>query len=148
MSDKFRYTYSAPTDGERKEIERIRREYLPDAHGEKMTRLRALHARVRNVPMALAVTLGVAGVLLFGLGMSMVLAWNLLLAGSAVAAVGCVPMALAYPVYNAAVRAMKKKIRRRDPAPLGRAAARRREADGRRKAPADMIRALRGAPAF
>ena len=87
MSDKFRYTYSAPTDGERKEIERIRREYLPDAHGEKMTRLRALHARVRNVPMALAVTLGVAGVLLFGLGMSMVLVWNLLLAGSAVAAV-------------------------------------------------------------
>ena len=74
-----------------------------------MTRLRALHARVRNVPMALAVTLGVAGVLLFGLGMSMVLAWNLLLAGSVVAAVGCVPMALAYPVYNAAVRAMKKK---------------------------------------
>ena len=109
MSDKFRYTYSAPTDGERREIERIRREYLPDAHGEKMTRLRALHARVRNVPMALAVTLGVAGVLLFGLGMSMVLAWNLLLAGSAVAAVGCVPMALAYPVDNAAVRVMKKK---------------------------------------
>ena len=109
MSDKFRYTYSAPTDGERKEIERIRREYLPDAHVEKMVRLRALHARVRNVPTALAVTLGVAGVLMFGLGMSMVLAWNLLLAGSVVAAVGCVPMALAYPVYNAAVRAMKKK---------------------------------------
>lgn len=109
MSDKFRYTYSAPTDAERREIERIRREYVPDSHGEKMTRLRTLHARVRNVPMALAVTLGVAGLLLFGLGMSMVLAWDLFLAGSAVAAAGCVPMALAYPVYSAVLRAMKKR---------------------------------------
>ena len=109
MSDKFRYTYSAPTDGERKEIERIRREYLPDAHDEKMTRLRALHARVRNVPMALAVTLGVAGVLLFGLGMSMTLAWELIAGGIVVAVIGMLATIVANPVRRVLLKRGKQK---------------------------------------
>ena len=109
-SDKFSYTYSAPTEEERREIEDIRRAYAPATESEdKLTQIRTLNERATRPARIAALTLGIGGILLFGLGMSMVLAWNLLLAGSAVAAVGCVPMALAYPVYNAAVRAMKKK---------------------------------------
>ena len=48
-------------------------------------------------------------VLVFGLGMSMILVWNLTAAGIAVAAAGVVPMLLANPVYNAVLKRNKKK---------------------------------------
>ena len=46
--DKFQYTYSAPSERERAEIERIRAEYRPDERAEKYARLRRLNARVRR----------------------------------------------------------------------------------------------------
>ena len=41
-NDKFEYTYAAPTERERREIESIRKAYLPDEAGEKLRRLRKL----------------------------------------------------------------------------------------------------------
>lgn len=108
-NDKFEYTYAAPTEQERREIESIRKAYLPDEAGEKLRRLRKLNARVRNTAMCVSLTLGVAGVLLFGAGMSLVLSFGRYAAGIALAALGIVPIALAYPVFNRLLRRGKKK---------------------------------------
>ena len=88
-NDKFSYTYSAPTQEERREIEDIRRAYMPEAeHKDSLARLRALHARAKRPAMIAGLTLGIAGVLAFGLGMSMTLVWEMFAGGIAVAAAG------------------------------------------------------------
>lgn len=110
MSDKkFRYTYTAPTEEERREIESIRAAYRKDVRSEKLERLRRLNARVKNVAMSVALTLGVLGLLVFGLGMTMILEWSILAGGVAVSAAGVLPMAAAAPAYNFVLRRGKEK---------------------------------------
>ncbi|HIX09401.1 MAG TPA: hypothetical protein H9683_04380 [Firmicutes bacterium] len=110
MSDKkFRYTYTAPTEEERREIESIRAAYRKDVRSEKLERLRRLNARVKNVAMSVALTLGVLGLLVFGLGMTMILEWGILAGGVAVSAAGVLPMAAAAPAYNFVLRRGKEK---------------------------------------
>lgn len=104
---KFEYSYRAPTEEERREIESIRRFY--GGQEEKYNRLKKLNARVRNVAAVSALSMGIFGCLVFGLGMSMILAWNLMAAGIAVSAAGVVPMLLANPVYSAVLKRNKKK---------------------------------------
>lgn len=98
---KFEYTYSAPTEQERREIESIRRQYadpMTTMEG-KLERLRKLDAYVKNSAMCWGLCLGVIGLLIFGLGLAMVLQWSLYVWGVLVAVVGVVPIALAYPAY-------------------------------------------------
>ncbi len=110
MSDKkFRYTYTAPTEEERREIESIRAAYRKDVRSEKLERLRRLNARVKNAAMSVALTLGVLGLLVFGLGMTMILEWGILAGGVAVSAAGVLPMAAAAPAYNFVLRRGKEK---------------------------------------
>ena len=110
MSDKkFRYTYTAPTEEERREIESIRAAYRKDVRSEKLERLRRLNARVKNGAMSVALTLGVLGLLVFGLGMTMILEWGILAGGVAVSAAGVLPMAAAAPAYNFVLRRGKEK---------------------------------------
>ena len=106
--NKFEYSYRAPTEEERREIESIRRFY-GEGEDEKFLRLKKLDARVKNLAAGCALSMGAGGCLLFGLGLSMVLAFELTAAGIAVAAVGAVPMLLANPVYNAVLKRGKKK---------------------------------------
>lgn len=97
----FEYNYTAPTASERREIESIRNSYLnKDEPQSKLVRLRKLDARVRNVPMIISLTLGVIGVLTFGLGLTMILEWKLYLWGCMVAAVGLIPSLVAYLSYK------------------------------------------------
>ena len=107
--NKFKYTYSAPTQEERREIESIRAAYERNPRAEKLERLRRLNARVKNAAMSIALSLGIIGVLVFGLGMAMTLSWGMIAAGVAVSAAGIVPMALAAPAYNFILRRGKKK---------------------------------------
>ena len=110
MSEKkFSYTYGAPTEEERREIESIRSEYSRDERSEKLERLRCLNARVKKTSTGVALTLGIVGLLVFGLGMTMILEWGILVGGIAVAAVGALPMAGAAPVYNLVLRREKQK---------------------------------------
>ena len=110
MSDKkFRYTYTAPTEEERREIESIRAAYRKDGRSEKLERLRRLNARVKNAAMSVALTLGVLGLLVFGLGMTMILEWGILAGGVAVSVAGVLPMAAAAPAYNFVLRRGKEK---------------------------------------
>ena len=109
MSD-FQYTYSAPTEEERKQIESIRKQYVEQKETEgKMERLRMLDRKVKTTANTVALSVGIVGTLVFGTGMTMVLEWSMLLDGIAVSALGSVCVALAYPLYQAVLKRNKKK---------------------------------------
>ncbi len=107
--NKFHYVYSAPTAEERKEIDSIKREYEQGRGESKMEGLRRLHARVKRLPTALALALGIGGCLLFGLGLTLVLEWGKTPAGVLVGVAGCLPMAAAYPLYKQLIKRNKQK---------------------------------------
>lgn len=99
-NEEFEFSYLAPTEKERAEIEHIQKQYLKNEKNQKLEKLRKLDSKVKNTPTCVALAMGVVGVLVFGTGLAMALEWNLLIAGIIVGAFGCVPMALAYFVYN------------------------------------------------
>lgn len=98
--NKFTFTYSAPSEAERKTVEDIKKQYAPRVGAEnKLSRLKALDARARNMPTVLSLVCGIIGTLVFGAGMALVLEVEQFLWGMIVSAVGIIPLALAYPVY-------------------------------------------------
>lgn len=114
----FSYTYSA---SEQAEVKRIREKYTPPCEAEnKMARLRRLDASVTNTAQAVALAFGVIGALLLGCGMSLFMTElgemlgmsgiAAMIVGIAVGAVGSVLASFAYPVYNAIVKAKRKKL--------------------------------------
>lgn len=106
----FKFEYSAPTDSERKEILSIRNEYLlVGADGNDMERLRAMHRRVKSLPSALSIVIGVIGTLIFGGGMAMFLEWNHTVSGVIVGVIGFVIALAAYPINKIFAKLMKKK---------------------------------------
>lgn len=108
--NKFKYSYSAPTELERREIESIKKNYEGgDSESSKLSRLRRLDAFVNNSAMAAGISIGVIGLLIFGLGMSLVLEWQIYLWGILLAALGAVPIAAAYPLYKFVLNRNKKK---------------------------------------
>jgi len=110
MSDKFEYTYSAPTEQERKEIEHIQNQYKPkEKSSEKLTRLRKLDAKVKNTPIMISIILGVVGILTFGLGLTLILEWQKYVLGVIFSVIGCVPMGIAYFAYNKIHTILKNK---------------------------------------
>ncbi len=110
MSKKFNYSYSSPTQDERKEIENIREQYLGKSERSlKLEQLKKLDAKVKNIPTIISIVIGVVGVLIFGLGLTMVLKWSILAWGIVVMLVGMVPLALAYPVFTKTSNSLKEK---------------------------------------
>lgn len=110
MSNQFNFKYTAPTEEERKEIDSIRRQYAPVEKTEtKIERLRRLDSIVKNTSTIWSLVLGVVGCLIFGLGLSMILEWNIWLWGIILCVLGSVPMIIAYPVYNYVLKKYKKE---------------------------------------
>ena len=106
----FHYEYSAPTEEERKQIESIRKQYQAKPTADnKLERLKALHAQVKNGAMITALTLGIVGTIVFGAGLAMVLEWQMWLWGVLLAAIGGGVAAVAYPVYKAVLKRNKEK---------------------------------------
>ena len=114
----FSYTYSAK---EQAELKKIREKYSPVSEVEdKMTRLRRLDASVTKSAKAIAIILGVIGTLILGIGMSLCmtefgkvlgsLSDYSMIIGILIGLLGCAIASLAYPIYNAIVRAKRKKI--------------------------------------
>ena len=114
----FQYTYSAK---EQAELKRIRDKYTaPTETEDKMTRLRRLDASVTNTAQAVALVFGVIGTLILGFGMSLCMTdlgeiigsyRDMAMAiGIIVGIVGGVLASLAYPIYNAIVKAKRKKL--------------------------------------
>lgn len=108
--EKFTYDYTAPTKDERREIEDIKRRYGGGTKRQgKMERLRYLDSKVKTMPTVLGLSLGIVGTLLFGLGLTMVLEWGVMVGGIALMAVACLPIAAAYPVYGVVYARNKSK---------------------------------------
>ncbi|MBQ8392389.1 MAG: hypothetical protein IJX51_01325 [Clostridia bacterium] len=106
----FEYTYSAPTEAERREIANIRKQYETKSDKQiKLDRIRKLDSFVQNFSMTLSLIVGIMGALIFGLGMSMILAWDIMVFGIIVCIIGAVPMVAAYPVYVITLRNNKEK---------------------------------------
>ena len=114
----FTYTYSAR---EQAELKRIREKYTAPTEAEdKMARLRRLDASVTNTAQAVALVFGVIGTLILGFGMSLImteLAESLGISGDVamvigiiVGVIGGILASLAYPIYNAIVKAKRKKL--------------------------------------
>ena len=110
MKDEFEFKYTAPTSEERKEIESIRNSYLvQDKTGNKLNYLRHLDNKVKHLPMIISIIIGVVGILIFGLGLTMILEWNLFVLGIIIGFVGVVIMLVVYPIYLAIKQTLKNK---------------------------------------
>ena len=111
MSKKFEYKYIAPTMEERKEIDSIRRQYLPkDKTITKMDRLRHLDKKVKSIPQAISISFGTVGLLTFGLAMTFFLEWtNYWYIGIPCAIIGIILMVLAYPINTKLLFRLKEK---------------------------------------
>lgn len=106
----FKYNYVAPTSKERREIESIRNGYLPASKNEdKLTKLKEMDKRVKNIPFIVALVIGTIGVLIFGLGFAMVLEWGLLVFGVLVGVLGGIVMLLNLSIYKKISCFMKNK---------------------------------------
>lgn len=110
MENKFNYTYKAPNESERMEIESIRRQYSKATKEEsKLDKLRRLDKTVKNAGTVLPLVIGIIGTLIFGLGLTMILEWNLILWGIVIMLIGSVPTALAYPLSLKLTKLYKEK---------------------------------------
>ena len=114
----FTYTYSAR---EQAELKRIREKYTaPTETEDKMARLRRLDASVTNTAQAVALVLGIMGTLILGFGMSLIMTDlgkilgsyrdMAMVIGVIIGIVGGILAGLAYPIYNAIVKAKRKKV--------------------------------------
>ena len=114
----FTYTYSAK---EQAELKRIRDKYTAPTEAEdKMARLRRLDASVTNTAQAVALVFGIIGALMLGFGMSLIMTdfaefigfgeTMAMVIGISVGIVGGILASLAYPIYNAIVKAKRKKL--------------------------------------
>ena len=112
--EKFDYTYSAPTDDERREIESIKKQYeASTTKVDKLEELRSLDRRVTKPPFIVSLILGIVGTLIMGLGMTMVLEWNITAWGVIVGLLGVATAAVAYPVHKVMLKHNKSKYGQR-----------------------------------
>jgi len=114
----FTYTYSAK---EQAELRRIRNKYIsPTEDEDKMTRLRRLDASVTKSAQIVALVFGIIGALTLGFGMSLCMTEigevlgsykdMAMVIGIIIGIIGGTLASLAYPVYNAIVKAKRKKL--------------------------------------
>ncbi len=111
----FKYTYSAE---EQAEIKNIRQKYTPREE-DKMERLRKLDEGVTQKAQAVSLSLGILGILLLGLGMSLCMTDLSAIFGSKISAtvfgiiigvIGGTAASLAYPMYSFVLKRERKKI--------------------------------------
>ncbi len=109
--NKFQYSYVAPSEKERKEIERIQSNYSIPQKGTdtKLQQLRNLDKKVHRPAKLTVSILLTLGILVFGLGLTFILEWNALLLGSLIAIVGAIICAVAFPIYHSILKKGKKK---------------------------------------
>lgn len=110
MANKFEYKYKAPTQEERQEINNILNDYLPKSESNnKLDYLRKLDFKVKNIPMIVGLNLGIIGTLIFGLGLTCFLEWNLIILGFIFSLLGMIVAVMAYPLYKVIYKRMKNR---------------------------------------
>ena len=104
----FEYAYSSE---EQKELESIRKKYLPKEEN-KMELLRKLDRKVEMQGTMASLVVGIAGCLVLGLGMSCVMVWSgsLFVVGIIIGVLGLCLIGTAYPVYTKVINKQREKI--------------------------------------
>ncbi len=114
--ESFNYTYSAK---EQEEIKSIRKKYAAQEEAEdKMAQLRRMDAAVYSKATTASLAVGIIGVLLMGIGMSLVMTdigemlgtVLAMIIGISVGIVGIVLVCLAYPIYNRTLKKERERI--------------------------------------
>ena len=106
----FEFKYIAPTSEERKEIESIRNSYITkNKSSNKLETLRKLDNKVKNTPTIISLIIGIVGTLIFGLGFTMILEWNLIAWGVVVSFIGLVVMTITYSIHVKISKYLKVK---------------------------------------
>lgn len=107
----FQYNYSAANH---KEIQAIRDKYLPREES-KIDELRRLDRTVQSAGMIQALSVGILGCLVFGLGLclAMQVTGNVPALGVVLGIFGAVIMGSAYPVYRSVFDKTKEKYKPR-----------------------------------
>lgn len=108
--DNFKFSYAAPSEQERREIESIKRQYMPASEKEdKLEQLRNLNKKVFQPSQIISLTVGILGTLIMGIGMAMVLEWQVMVWGIIVGIIGMAIAAVSYPIYRAVLARFKRK---------------------------------------
>ena len=108
MNERFHYSYSAETQNE---IEAIRRKYLPrEEQEDKLEQLRRLDAGVTTPGLIASMALGIASVLIFGVGMCCFLVWDRFIPGALLCVAGVVGMLVAPWLYRRLVEKRRQEI--------------------------------------
>ena len=106
----YEFKYIAPTSEERKEIESIRNSYITkNKSSNKLETLRKLDNKVKNTPTIISLIIGIVGTLIFGLGFTMILEWNLIAWGVVVSFIGLVVMTITYSIHVKISKYLKVK---------------------------------------
>lgn len=111
MEDKnetFTYTYSSSRQAE---VKRIREKYLPKEE-DKMERLRRLDESATRPGRIAALTVGIAGTLVMGLGMCCTMVWagQWFIPGILIGVAGILGVMSAYPLYSRVTKKRREKI--------------------------------------
>lgn len=111
MTNTFEYNYTAPTEKERKLIEKIKQEYsdAKSSNDAKIKQLKLLDKKVKNTPVAISLTMGILGLLIFGLGFSLILEFKMNVIGIIIAVIGLCVIAPAYFIHNTILNKLRKK---------------------------------------
>ncbi|MBO5208857.1 MAG: hypothetical protein J6B68_05870 [Lachnospiraceae bacterium] len=105
---RFEYTYSA---SQQKEVEEIRKKYLPKEI-DKMEMLRKLDKDAEKPGMIAALTFGIVGAMLLGIGMCCTMLWKdyVFVLGIIVGIMGIAILSVAYPVYKKVTMKQRDKV--------------------------------------
>ena len=108
MANENRATYRYAAD-EQREMDRLRQRYSADAEANNLSDMRDTDRRVTLRATIRAVAFGVAGTLVFGAGLSMVLAWKWMFPGIVIGCCGIAVMASMPAVYERLLRRERGK---------------------------------------
>lgn len=107
-NETFTYTYSSSRQAE---VKRIREKYLPKEE-DKMERLRRLDESATRPGRIAALTVGIAGTLVMGLGMCCTMVWagQWFIPGILIGVAGILGVMSAYPLYSRVTKKRREKI--------------------------------------
>ena len=109
----FEYSYSAK---QQEEIDAIKRKYLPKEEkakeSDKLEELKRLDKSVEMTATIWAIAVGFIGTLIFGTGMSLILAFEtrMFSFGIPIGILGIAGMALALPAYRTVLKRQREKM--------------------------------------
>ena len=108
ITENFQYNYSAK---QQEEIDAIRKKYLPQEE-DKMEILKKLDRKAEKPGCIAALTMGVFGALVLGIGMCCTMVWaeKLFYVGIVIGIVGMVIAGMAYPVYKKVTKKQREKM--------------------------------------